>query len=199
MSGHGVSSALLTARLSNLFNAQHFDENIALLRLEDGSFRARDPAAIVRELNNRMQDDAETDQYFTMVFADLNLQTGMVRFCQAGHPNPAVIRATGEIEFVGDGGPPVGLMPDMEYDTCVTRLADGDRFLMFSDGITECENTDGEMLESDGLSSLLSRHWGMAESEVLDKVLAEMVRFTGNERFEDDVSAMLLTFPVKQA
>ena len=145
VSGHGVSSALLTARLSNLFSSQHLDENIALRRLDDGSFHTRDPAAIARELNERMQDDTDTDQYFTMAFADLNLATGMLRFCQAGHPNPAVIRATGEIEFPGQGGPPIGLIPDMEYDTYALHLADGDRFMMFSDGITEAESPEGEM------------------------------------------------------
>ncbi|MFK7945490.1 MAG: PP2C family protein-serine/threonine phosphatase [Paracoccaceae bacterium] len=196
VSGHGVSSALLTARLSNLFSSQHLDENIAIRRLQDGSFHPRDPASIARELNERMQDDTDTDQYFTMVFADLNLSTGMLRFCQAGHPNPAVIRATGEIEFVGDGGPPVGLMPGMEYETYVIHVADGDRFMMFSDGITECETPDGEMLENEGLAKMLSRHWDISEWEVLDQILCDMAEFTGSKTFDDDVSGLMLTYPV---
>ena len=196
VSGHGVSSALLTARLSNLFSSQHLHENIALRHIEDGMFLTRDPASIARELNERMQDDTDTDQYFTMVFADLNLSTGMMRFCQAGHPNPVVIRATGEIEFVGEGGAPIGLIPDMEYETYVIHLADGDRFMAFSDGITECEDPNGEMLENEGLSKLLSRHWDMRESEVLENILGDMAEFTGNSNFDDDVSALMLTYPV---
>ncbi|MEM1297672.1 MAG: SpoIIE family protein phosphatase [Pseudomonadota bacterium] len=196
VSGHGVSSALLTARLSNMFNSQHLDENVAIRRLEDGTYLTRDPAAIARELNERMQDETESDQYFTMIFADLNLSTGMLRFCQAGHPNPALVRATGEIEFAGEGGPPVGLVPNMEYDTYVLHLSDGDRFMMFSDGITEAEDPDGEMLENEGLGEMLTRHWDMRESEVLHNVLVDLAEYTGSSNFDDDVSAIMFTFPV---
>lgn len=196
VSGHGVSSALLTARLSNFFSTEHLDENIAARRLADGTFQPRDPSTIARELNERMQDEADNDQYFTMIFADLNLETGMVRFCQAGHPNPVVIRATGEIEFVGQGGAPIGLIPDMEYDTEVIHIQAGDRLMFYSDGITECENPDGQMLDNEGLEALLSRHWGLSEDEVLDQVVTSMTKFTGKQQFEDDVSALMLTMPV---
>ena len=196
VSGHGVSSALLTARLSNFFSSEHLRENIAVRRLPDGSYHPRDPAIIAQDLNERMQDEADSDQYFTMVFADINISNGFVRFCQAGHPNPAVIRATGEIEFVGDGGPPIGLISGAEYETSVLYLDDGDRMMMFSDGITECEDPSGALLDEDGLAVLLSRHWGMAEHEVLEHVLSEMAEFSGKPDFTDDVSALMLTMPV---
>ena len=195
VSGHGVSSALLTARLSNFFTSQHLEENIAVKRIDQGLFQPRDPALIAHELNERMQDDADNDQYFTMLFADVNLSTGMVRFCQAGHPNPAVIRATGEVEFVGEGGAPIGLIPDMDYDSSVVHLAPGDRLMMFSDGITECESPGGTMLEEEGLTEMLRKHWGLEESDVLEQVLVDMEAFTGSADFDDDVSALLLTMP----
>ena len=196
VSGHGISSALLTARLSNFFSSQHLRGNIAVRRLEDGTYHPRNPATIASDLNAKMQDEADNDQYFTMLFADINIRTGLVRFCQAGHPNPAVIRATGEIEFVGAGGPPIGLISDVEFETEVLYLDDGDRLMMFSDGITECESPTGEMLENEGLADLLARHWGMPESEVLDNILSEMVTFSGKPDFDDDVSALMLTMPV---
>ena len=196
VSGHGISSALLTARLSNFFSSQHLRGNIAVRRLEDGSYHPRNPATIAQDLNERMQDEADTDQYFTMLFADVNLTTGLVRYCQAGHPNPAVIRATGEIEFVGGGGPPIGLISGVEYDTEVLYLDDGDRLMLFSDGITECEDPNGEMLENEGLSALLSRHWGMGEHEVLEQIIADLSTYSGKSRFDDDVSALMLTMPV---
>ena len=196
VSGHGVSSALLTARLSNFFSSEHLRENIAVRRLSDGSYHPRDPAIIAHDLNERMQDEADNDQYFTMIFADINVSTGFVRFCQAGHPNPAVIRATGEIEFVGDGGPPIGLIKGADYETEVLYLDDGDRMMLFSDGITECEDPSGKLLDEEGLGVLLSRHWGMSEHEVLEHILAEMAVYSGKPDFADDVSALMLTMPV---
>lgn len=195
VSGHGVSSALMTARLSNFFTPQHLDENIAIRRLPNGEYHPRDPASIARELNERLQDEADNDQYFTMLFADVNLDTGMVRFCQAGHPNPAVIRRNGEVEFFGEGGAPIGLMPEMDYETGVLHLVPGDRFLIFSDGITECEDPNGKMLENEGLAEMLSRHPCMGEKAILDHVVQDLVEFSGSEMFTDDVSALIFTMP----
>ncbi|MEM7059291.1 MAG: SpoIIE family protein phosphatase [Pseudomonadota bacterium] len=195
VSGHGVSSALMTARLSNFFTPQHLDENIAIRRLPNGEYHPRDPSSIARELNERLQDEADNDQYFTMLFADVNLDTGMVRFCQAGHPNPLVIRRKGDVEFFGEGGPPIGLMPDMAYETDVLHLVPGDRFMIYSDGITECEDPKGEMLENEGLAEILVRHPCMGEKAILDHVVKDLAAFSGNEKFADDISALIFTMP----
>lgn len=195
VSGHGVSSALMTARLSNFFNPQHLDENIAIRRLPNGEYIPRDPAAITAELNNRLQDEADNDQYFTMIFADINLDSGLTRFCQAGQPHPAIVRRNGEIEFAGTGGAPVGLIPNMEYETSVIKLGPGDRMMMYSDGITECEDADGNMLEEEGLRDYLTRHRGYDEHEVLQRVMQDLTVFNGSEQFDDDISALMLTIP----
>ena len=185
----------MTARLSNFFNPQHLDENIAIRRLPNGEYVPRDPAAITAELNDRLQDEADNDQYFTMIFADINLDSGLARFCQAGQPHPAVIRQNGKVEFVGSGGAPVGLIPDMEYETSVVKLGSGDRLMMYSDGITECEDPDGNMLDEDGLKELLESHRGYGEYETLEQVMKELVTFAGSDKFDDDISALLLTIP----
>ncbi|MEM9061444.1 MAG: SpoIIE family protein phosphatase [Pseudomonadota bacterium] len=193
VSGHGVSSALMTARLSNYFNAQHLDENIAIRRLPNGEFVSRDPSAIASELNERLQDEVDSDQYFTMIFADINLDSGLTRFCQAGQPNPAIIRASGKVEFVGGGGAPIGLIPGMDYETSVVRLDPGDRMMMYSDGITEAEDAKGNMLDEDGLKDMLERHSGYGERATLERILGDMERFAGTNQFDDDISALLLT------
>jgi len=195
VSGHGVSSARMTARLSNLFTARHLDENIGIRRLPNGEYHPRDPSAIAAELNDRLQDEADTDQYFTMLFADVNTDTGMIRFCQAGHPNAAVIRRSGAVEFVGDGGAPVGLIPGASYETDVVHLAPGERFLMVSDGITEAQDGAGNMLEEAGLAGILSGLQRLGERALLDRMIDGVTAYTGTGRFDDDVSALLVTMP----
>lgn len=195
VSGHGVSSALLTIRLANLLTATHLEENIAVRQLPNGDLLPRDPAAIASELNDRLQDEADNDQYFTMLYADVNIETGMVRYCQAGHSNPAIIRRNGTIEFIGAGGAPIGLIPGMSYETSVTHLEPGDRMMLFTDGITECENPAGDMLDEVGLQAMLLAHAGKPEHEVLSKVVKDLAAFAGTDRFDDDVSALLFTFP----
>lgn len=195
VAGHGVSSALMTARLSNLFSGQHLEENIGIRRLPSGEFSSRNPANIAAELNDRLQDDSDTDLYFTMLYADVNLDTGEVVLCQAGHPNPALIRRSGEIEFPGEGGLPIGLVPDMSYESISITMRPGDRLMMFSDGITECENAEGEMMEEEGLARILNHNSSLGEAALLDEVTKEMVSFTGSDQFTDDVSALLFTMP----
>ncbi len=130
-----------------------------------------------------------------MIFADINLDSGLTRFCQAGQPPPAIIRDSGGVEFVGTGGAPVGLIPDMEYETTVVRLQPGDRMMLYSDGITECENGDGNMLEEEGLGRMLDRYRDYEECETLERVLKELTVFNGSAQFDDDISALLFTVP----
>ena len=164
-------------------------------RLEDGSYHPRNPATIAQDLNERMQDEADNDQYFTMIFADINLDSGLTRFCQAGQPHPVILRHDGKIEFAGSGGAPVGLIPDMDYETSVIKLNSGDRLMMYSDGITECEDADANMLDEEGLKALLEKHRGFDEHETLQRVMNDLEVFNGSEQFDDDISALMLTIP----
>lgn len=195
VSGHGVPSALMTARLAHLFGAAHPDESPAILRLPNGAHAPRDPAELAADLNARLQDEADLDQYFTMLFADIDIGTGLVRFCQAGHPPPAILRRGGVVEFVGQGGAPVGLIPDMVWETETVQLDPGERLVMLSDGITECEGRCGETFEAARLSGVLSRTWGLPEADQLDELLGAMTDFAGTASFADDVSAIVLTMP----
>lgn len=195
VSGHGVSSALLTVRLANLFPAHNPSENIGFEHRADGTNIPRDPADIAADLNDRVQDDADNDQYFTMAFADINCKTGMVRFCQAGHPSPSIERLDGTIEFAGSGGAPIGLIPGVTFETEVVHLAAGERMMMFTDGITEAESPDGEMLDEDGLARILEGCDAEGEEAVLQHVVKGTIEFTQDEQLEDDLSAVMFTMP----
>jgi len=66
---------------------------------------------------------------------------------------------------------------------------------MYSDGITECENPAGDMLDDVGLAKVLSSHRLKGEHSVLNAIIREIREFSGSDKFEDDVSALLLTMP----
>lgn len=194
VSGHGISSALLTAQLAGLFDPVRKDENIGLVRTSSGTYRPRDPAAIASDLNMRLGRDQDSDLYLTMVLADVNADTGMVRFCQAGHPNPFVLRTDGSVESIGDGGMPVGLIDGATYETQIVHLQPDERFATFSDGLVEAISPGGEMLEEDGLSQLLRQATG-TPAEVLAAAVAGSEEFVESAGFEDDVSGIMITMP----
>ena len=194
VSGHGISSALLTAQLAGLFDPVRKDENIGLIRTSSGSYRPRDPAAIASDLNLRLGRDQESDLYLTMVLADVNADTGLVRFCQAGHPYPFIVRADGAVEMVGDGGMPVGLLDGAQYETQIVQLQPGERFVTFSDGLVEALSPGGDMLDEDGLVQLLKGASG-TPAEVLEAAIAGTEEFVDSAGFEDDISGIMVEMP----
>lgn len=196
VSGHGITSAMMTARVSGYLSSDFPDQNVALQRRFDKFFSLRPPAEVARLLNERLTVDASVVEYFTMVYAAVDLLTGRVRMVQAGHPHPLLIRANGTAEFLGGGGVPVGLVAQVEYDGFEARLEDGDRLLLYSDGMTEATLRDGSMLEPEGLLRLVREIPEEARGkEFLDDLYWRLTEVMDPEKgLEDDVSAALLDY-----
>lgn len=190
VSGHGVASALLTGRLAALFSHKSRRANIAFHSDQKTVYR---PDVVMSRLNDFMLSEMESDIYFTAVLAYVDTVTGGVTFCQAGHPHPLVRRRDGGVERVGDGGPPVGLLPGVGFDMTAISLGAGDSFLLYSDGLTECVDTWGEMLEEEGLMDLLAAVPEGAEAGV-DSIEHALRAHSGINDFEDDISMLLFRY-----
>jgi len=194
VSGHGITSALMTARLAGFLSGSTPDQNLALVQCDDGSYAARSPALVVDQLNRVVLEEMDTEHYFTLLLAHLDLTTGAVVASQAGHPYPAVQRADGTVEFCGQGGLPVGLVPGAEYEDFDITLNVGDRLFIMSDGITECPGQDGDMLDEDGVVDLMKRNATVYGSQFLETLMWDLNAYSGDQEFPDDISAILLEF-----
>ena len=139
ISGHGITSALMAAQVGGYLNNTFPDYNIAMRRRIDGGFDLRPPPEVAQRLNQRLSGDTGAIEYFTMVYGTADLQSGEIKLVQAGHPPPLVIRSNGQIEFLGQGGLPIGLIADATYSGFQTVLSPRDRILIHFDGFTECE------------------------------------------------------------
>jgi len=199
VSGHGVTSALLTARMAGLLCTAAPEQNVALVQMRGGDWQALPPDAVARKLNAMMFEEVETDLYFTICLAEVCLDTGHVRMVQAGHPHPAIQHADGTIDWVGDGGMPIGLLPDARFETVEFTLTPGDRLLLHSDGFTECSAPTGGFLDESGLAELLSRNAAAAPEDFLPACIEGLERFAGRADFDDDVSALCLHFTPEDA
>ncbi len=194
VSGHGVTSALLTARLSALLSGNSPDQNIAIAGAEGGRYVARCPAEVADHLNRLMLGDIETEHYFTLLYAVIDLPLGQVTMVQAGHPHPAVQRAEGGVEFLGTGGLPIGLIADARYDQFSITLGPGDRLFLMSDGITECTNPAGVELGADGVERMMIRNADLTGTSFLETLTWDLTRWADNEDFTDDVSGVLFEY-----
>lgn len=194
VSGHGVSSALMTARLAGYLSSTAPDQNIALRRCPDGSYTPLPPMEVVTTLNDLVLNEMETEHYFTFMLGIADVRTGIVTICQAGHPHPIVQRADGRIEQSGTGGFPVGLLAGVDFEQFRITLAPGDRLLIFSDGVTECPDPVGQLLDEEGAARIVSLCRDLKGVTFLDGIVNEMTSFAHTTDFPDDVSAVLYEY-----
>jgi sigma-B regulation protein RsbU (phosphoserine phosphatase) len=196
VSGHGITSAMMTARLGSYLSGQYPDQNIAMERRFGAFYALRQPAEVADLLNARLLADTGNEEYFTMVYGIADLRSGQVRLVQAGHPPPLILPASGPVRQVGSGGMPIGLLADARWDQIELRLEPGDRLLFYSDGFSECRMADGTMLEEDGLAEMIE---GMDRElggrEWLDDLFWRLTqRMAPGRGLDDDVSATLFEY-----
>lgn len=193
VSGHGVASALMTARIAGYFSDASPDRNIALKRV-GSSFEMIDLQEVCARLNTILMQDVDSDQYLTMAIAKVELSVGRVTLCQAGHPSPIVQRSDGNIDFLELWSTPIGLIEEGEYATTEIILNAGDRLLLYSDGITECPDTHGNLLDEAGLQTALADCADLSGSDLMAELIARLRAYREGEDFPDDVSAVSIEF-----
>ncbi|NRP13409.1 MULTISPECIES: PP2C family protein-serine/threonine phosphatase [unclassified Aliiroseovarius] len=194
VSGHGIASALLTARLASYLSDGSPEQNITMSTGLRGKLRLRDPEEVAYLLNTMMLEDMPTEHYFTMILAYLDLNTGVLKLTQCGHPNPVLLRADGSVEYVGQGGLPIGLIRGSSYERFEIALEPGDRLMFYSDGFTEAENEKDQMLEEEGFERMISRNASLKGQLFLDGLVWELDNYCGSREFGDDLSMAVIEY-----
>ncbi len=194
VSGHGVASAMMTARLAGLLSDGSPDQNIALTINADGGRDAFPPHEVAFRLNRMMIEDLQVEQYFTMAYAEIDMINGQVQMVQAGHPHPILVRRDGVVRPLGDGGLPIGLIPGATYESFSTVLLPGDRLFLMSDGVTECPDLDGIELGTEGLLEILRASADLPSNDLLEAVMWDLAGHANGADFPDDVSGLLFDY-----
>jgi len=183
VSGHGVGAGLVMLMAQAAF-ASHFLNNSG----EDAGRVLREVNALLCEnISNRLRDN----KYVT---AQLLTYAGQGRFvCVGAHEWPLVYRAkSGRCEVIEAPGPWLGIVPDLpEVPVTIVQVEPGDVLCLYSDGVTEAQNTDGELFDVERLGAVIAK--AMAEGKVLDDVTRavfdEVETFSG--RHDDDWTLLL--------
>ena len=119
---------------------------------------AAELARTMREANGEMGRDNPEAFFVTLVAAVLDVNTGRLWYCNAGHAAPWLLHpGTGEVERLeGGGGPPLCVIEDFAYETITARLRPGDTVLMVTDGVTEALNRGGDLFGTPRVTALVS-------------------------------------------
>lgn len=194
VSGHGVGAAMMSLAVARQF--LHGRVVDRFLYTEDGGIQS--PAEVIRILNRRFcSEENDIASYFTIIYGVIDPKSGRGVLCQAGHPTPFIINAEDTVVSIGDGGAPVGLFPDLSWNEADFTLNPGDRLCLFSDGITECENAEGEQFGSQRLERWLHQHARLPVDELLSQFGQHLTGWRNANRDEptaliDDVSLLVI-------
>ena len=190
VSGHGIASAMLAARLAGLLSTGFAEGNVPFSG--EITLTPLPPEEVTERLNRLMLEGMRIEQYVTWVYGIADLASGRVDLVQAGHPHPLLLDASGAVRRIGGGGLPVGLINGASWDRVTLTLAPGDRLLLMTDGVTECRSPAGEELGEEGLIDLMRRNHPLRGEAFLEALEWDLEHFVESGEFSDDVSALLI-------
>ncbi len=195
--GHGIASALTSFAINNQLNPS--THGLCAKTVKSHPVIQEAVTATVDNLNLQFQGNLNSSRYFTMVYGIIEISTGKLSMTQAGHPAPVhLCKETGKAVFLGHGGMPVGLLDEATYDAVDCSLQVGDRLYLYSDGMIECENENGEFYGSERLLLRIQEWRDLPIEELGDLFDGEIARWNGSENFEDDVSMVILEYTGKR-
>jgi len=181
VTGHGVRAALVTAMIRAL------SEELKPL--------ARDPGNFLRKLNFDLCSilkNTGSPMLTTGFYAVADCRTGLLRFANAGHPKPLIMRrATGRVEplanATGRGQPALGLFEDPPYTTSETTLTPGDFLMLFTDGLYEVQGEHEELYSQERLMLDVQALIAHPPGVLFDELLGVIRAFAVSGAFDDDV------------
>jgi phosphoserine phosphatase RsbU/P len=131
-------------------------------------------------------------RFTTAFLAEYDPVRRTVDYINAGHNNPILRRANGQVERLDVGGLPFGIMPDVKYDSATVTLAPGDWLIIFTDGLVEAENVRHDEYGEARLLAAIETGKSVEPADMLKRLMAEVDLFVGNTPQHDDVTCLLL-------
>jgi len=153
------------------------------------------PSQILTQANLEIARDNPELLFVTALTGILELDTGMVSWGTAGHDQPYRLLAAERLveQLEGESGTPLCVIEDYKYETADTRLAPGDILFMFTDGVTEAQDGNGDFYGPNRLAACLSRQTGETSAQaVTEAVIADVRAFVGNAEQADDITILAL-------
>jgi len=150
------------------------------------------PAQMCGQLNRVALESTRSDRFTTFFYAILDSMRGSLRYSNAGHIPPILLRRDGTIVRPSEGGIVLGLFPDAEYKETEISFAAGDRLVLMTDGITEATNNCGEEFGESRLIRLLVEARELGDSELQQKLLEAVTSFAGRS-LQDDATLVIVS------
>lgn len=185
--GKGISGALI---MSN-FYAAYLNE----------SQKGHTLAFLMSSLNKYLINDTQLDEQLTFFLSKMDVDEGVIRYVNAGHPSPLIFHSDGTFERLEVGGPLLGFDANFSYEMGEVQLRTDDLILVYTDGITETVGKAGQLFDESGLVQVIQEHQDKQVNDISRAFMEDLEKFNGSEAFEDDLTFILSRYtgiPVQQ-
>ena len=177
--GHGVRAALVTA--------------IERALVEELTSFARDPGEFLTRMNEALLSilrRTRSPMFASAFYLVIDTAAGRISYANAGHPHPVHIRGSQVILLDGPAkrpGPALGVFGNSKYASATRAVEPGDRVILFTDGLYEVENAQGDLYDQELLLRLLRKNARLPMEQLFQQTLEEVRAFSATHSFADDV------------
>ena len=187
VSGKGVPASLFMAVTRSTFRTVSAHESM--------------PDRIVTIMNKTIADMNKNHMFVTLLVGVLDLPTGRLHYCNAGHDAPLLIGA-GVGELPCDPNIPVGFMPTWKYSLQEARIFTGTTILLFTDGLTEAMNADYEQFQMERVNEVANRalsNQQQSPRQLIAQMTDAVHEFVGDAEQSDDLTMMAIQYIKQQS
>ncbi|MDQ6787879.1 MAG: SpoIIE family protein phosphatase [Acidobacteriota bacterium] len=178
VSGKGTAAALLMSSLHASIHAQ---------------VSAKMPLAqTIKAVNHYLAENTPANRFITLFIAELDPQTGVINYINAGHNPPLIGHIDETVEQLESGGFPLGIMPMAEYEAGQTHLEPGEVLVIYSDGVSEANNIKGDEFGMERLTEVIKKNLQASAAGMRDKVESALSAFTQTAPANDDITLVIV-------
>jgi len=186
VAGHGIRSTLLSVSVLNVVRSQ------SLLNAD-----FYQPSSVLDGLNDIFQMNEQGDDYFTIWYGVYNCKTQKLRYASGGHPPVLLATEHSPIQPLEVRSIPIGMMTGFPYEQFERDIQPGSSLYLFSDGVYEIAQPNGEVWTFDGFKSVVSEYQ-YRQFDTLDPLFQQIQHIAGHKTFDDDYSLMKISFEAVQ-
>ena len=180
VSGKGAAAAMLMGVIHSLFRSASAHEN--------------NPAHVMQTINETSCQNNESNMFVTLFIGVLDLPTGLLRYCDAGHDAPFVLHGTTSTLLPVKPHLPVGVFEDMKYDVQTATIQPDSTIFLYTDGLTEAKNAARKQFGIERVKDLMEGLVNESPQEMLEKIVAAVERFVKNAEQSDDLTMLAVRY-----
>ncbi len=161
-------------------------------RLEVEAVPGYDIQNMAARLNDFVHRRTDPTRFISFFFCELDNLTGELKYVNAGHNPPIILRKKGKIERLESGGMCLGMFPSQKYEAGSSELEKGDIAVLYTDGITECRNKDYREFDEKRFIKFVKQNAKCSAKGLMDRVFKELGQFSQGVDQMDDMTLVII-------